>query len=281
MRTLVAIPVFNESRHIRLVLERVLTHAGNVLVVDDGSTDDSSVILSSLPVDVIRHCVNRGYGRSLIDAFRFAASENYDWIITMDCDEQHEPERLPQFFDAIARNDADIISGSRYLLSPSGDALASAPGDRRRINRTITDEINSILGARLGTPLTDSFCGFKAHRVAAMRRLELSEDGYAFPMQLWARAAAHALRVREIPVDLIYNDPNRSFGETLNDPEVRLRHYREVLHREIALSADRPEAGASSTRPDRRFAPARSADSASPRRAGKQRSAPDCRDCSR
>lgn len=239
MRTLVAIPVYNESRHLRAVVDRVLEYAGNVLVVDDGSTDDSAALLGSLPVDVIRHCVNRGYGRSLIDAFRFAASEKYDWVVTMDSDEQHEPERLPEFFNAIERNDADIISGSRYLNAPTEAALALAPGDRRRINGLITDEINALLSHRLGARLTDSFCGFKAHRVGPTNKLDLSEDGYAFPMQLWARAAAHGLRVREIPVDLIYNDPNRTFGEALDDPEKRLRHYREVLHREMALSAER------------------------------------------
>ncbi|MBL8874229.1 MAG: glycosyltransferase family 2 protein [Phycisphaerae bacterium] len=239
MRTLVAIPVYNESRHLRAVLDRVLEHAGNVLVIDDGSTDDSAALLSSMPVDVIRHCVNRGYGRSLIDAFRFADSERYDWVITMDSDEQHEPERLPEFFEAIEQNDADIISGSRYLRAPTQEALALAPGDRRRINGLITAEINALLAQRLGTKLTDSFCGFKAHRVNATNRLELSEDGYAFPMQLWARAAAHGLRVKEIPVDLIYNDPNRSFGTALDNPDARLKHYREVLHREIALSGER------------------------------------------
>ncbi|MGH7243142.1 MAG: glycosyltransferase family 2 protein [Phycisphaerales bacterium] len=239
MRTLIAIPVYNEAKHLRAVIERVLEHAGNVLVVDDGSTDDSASLLATMPVDVIRHCVNRGYGRSLIDAFRFAGSEKYDWVITMDSDEQHEPERLPEFFDAIEKNDADIISGSRYLKAPTEAALALAPGDRRRINGLITEEINSLLSHRLGTKLTDSFCGFKAHRVSATNRLDLSEDGYAFPMQLWARAAAHGLRVREIPVDLIYNDPNRTFGAILNDPEARLRHYRDVLHHEIAMSGER------------------------------------------
>jgi len=237
---LIAIPVYNESKHLRAVIDRVLDHAGNVLVVDDGSTDDSAALLAALPVDVIRHCVNRGYGRSLIDAFHFAASEKYDWVITMDADEQHEPERLPEFFEAIAKNDADIISGSRYLMAPTLEALALAPGDRRRINGLITEEINSLLSRRFGAKLTDSFCGFKAHRVSATNRLGLSEDGYAFPMQLWARAAAHGLRVREIPVDLIYNDPNRTFGAALDDPEARLKHYREVLHREIANSVDRP-----------------------------------------
>lgn len=244
MRILVAIPVFNEVAHVERVVQRVLEHAGNVLVVDDGSTDGTSGVLATLPVDVVRHCVNRGYGHSLIDAFRFAHAEGYDWVVTMDCDEQHEPERLPEFFAAIeqehaARDGAAIISGSRYLREPDAQALALAPTDRRRINRLLTAEINERFSDRFGARLTDSFCGFKAHRVGPTAALQLTEGGYAFPMQLWARAAAAGLRVREIPVDLIYNDPSRTFGEGLDDPEARLRHYREVLHREIACVARR------------------------------------------
>ncbi|MFO0859322.1 MAG: glycosyltransferase family 2 protein [Phycisphaerales bacterium] len=270
MRTLIAIPVYNESRHLRRVIDRVLEFAGNVLVIDDGSTDESATLLSRMPVDVIRHCVNRGYGRSLIDAFRYGASEKYDWVITMDSDEQHEPERLPEFFRAIEQNEADIISGSRYLREPSAEALATAPGDRRRINRVITEEINALLSSKLGTTLTDSFCGFKAHRVSAMNKLELTEDGYAFPMQLWARAAAHGLRVREIPVDLIYNDPNRTFGEALNNPEARLKHYREVLHRELALASDKAHGAHSGS--------CREAGLAEPERRTRRADRKDCRE---
>lgn len=233
MRTLIAIPVFNEEKHVERILNRVLNHAGNVLIIDDGSTDRTADLIARYPVDVIRHAVNRGYGRSLQHAFAWAVAEGYDWLITMDADEQHEPDEIPRFLDEADRNGADIISGSRYLPeSADGDA---APSDRRAVNQMITDELNG----RLGLNLTDSFCGFKAYRVRPLSRLRLDVDGYAFPMQLWVQAVANGLKIREVPVARIYNDPNRTFGAALDDPDVRLAHYREVLHRELRRCADR------------------------------------------
>ncbi|MBM4107378.1 MAG: glycosyltransferase family 2 protein [Phycisphaerae bacterium] len=227
MRALIAIPVFNEARTLRRVLDAVLIHAGNVLVIDDGSTDGSTRILSDYPIDVIRHAVNRGYGRSIRDAFMWARRERYDWVVTMDCDEQHEPSAIPDFLAAAEGDDADVISGSRYLTADApGDA---PPAERVRINRLMTEEIN----ARFGLSLTDAFCGYKAFRVAGLRRLRLTASGYAFPMQFWAQAVAAGLRIRELPVRRIYMDFSRSFGGSLDDPGRRLAHYRRVLHREI------------------------------------------------
>ncbi len=237
MRILTAIPVFNEQRHVTRVLEEVRRYADEILVIDDGSTDDTPLLLARQRVEVIRHAQNRGYGRSMIDAFRWAQCYRYDWLITMDCDEQHEPASLPSFHAAMAGNDADVISGSRYLDSRlCGDP---PPPDRRAINVEITRLINDRLGLRL----TDGFCGYKAYRLSAIRRLCLSEPGYAFPLQFWVQAVAKGLRVREIPVRLIYNDPNRSFGGPLDDAAVRRGHYIEVFEREMARFPDRfPEA---------------------------------------
>ncbi len=237
MRTLIAIPVYNEQKYVRRVLDRVLRHAENVLVVDDGSTDETPRLLSEFPIDQIRHRGNRGYGRSLVDAFRWSIVEGYDWLITMDCDEQHEPAAIPGFIDAAAADDCDIISGSRYF-SENVEA-SSAPGDRRKINQTITAELNCRLSSAIGCTLTDAFCGFKAYRVQSLREMALTETGYAFPMQFWVQAAAARMRVKELPVKLIYNDPNRSFGGNLDNPDTRLNHYREVLHSEILRQRER------------------------------------------
>ena len=237
MRVLVAIPVYNEEKYVDSVLERVLQFAPDVLVIDDGSTDATPCMLPKHRVEVIRHAENRGYGRSLGDAFRWADAFDFDWVITMDCDEQHEPAAIPRFVEAIESNEWDIISGSRYLEN-TGDG-DSPPADRRSINKEITAELNT----RLGLQLTDAFCGFKAHRTEALRSLSLTEKGYAFPMQFWVQSVAAQLRITEIPVRLIYNDPTRSFGGPLNDAVQRMAHYRQVLHCELERCAERlPEA---------------------------------------
>ncbi|MGN6507269.1 MAG: glycosyltransferase family 2 protein [Tepidisphaeraceae bacterium] len=228
MRTLVAIPVYNERKYVADVLRRVRSYHSDILCVDDCSTDGTGEFLATQPdIHVVRHAVNQGYGRSIIDAFDFAAQHGYDWVITMDCDEQHEPEMIPAFLAAIEAGDADIISGSRYTDLNANDDLA--PGDRRAINMTITSVLNELLGLSL----TDSFCGFKAHRVSAMQTLKLDEAGYAFPLQLWPRAYAAGLRIVELPVKRIYNDPNRTFGGNLDDAKRRLAHYMDVLKQEL------------------------------------------------
>ena len=230
---LVAVPVYNEQQYVRPVLAEIRKYADDLLVIDDGSTDRTPSLLAELPVDVIRHAGNRGYGRSIRDAFRWAQCYRYDWLITMDCDEQHEPASLPDFHKAIERDTADVLSGSRYLSTEQcGDP---PPADRRAINAEITQQLNE----RLGYELTDAFCGFKAYRVAALKPLKLDVDGYAMPLQFWVQAAAHGLRVEEVPIRLIYNDPNRSFGGPLDDAEQRLAHYMDVLNRELQRCADK------------------------------------------
>lgn len=243
MRTLVAIPVYNEQKYVASVLERVREHADHILVIDDGSTDATPQLLANFPVEVIRHSTNRGYGHSLLDAFRWAAVDGFDWVITMDCDEQHEPASIPDFLEAARENRADIISGSRYLIPVSEQAsIGSPPPERRAVNAEITEELNR----RLGLSLTDAFCGFKAYRVGALAGMSLDENGYAFPMQFWVQAVAAGLSISEIPIKLIYNDMTRSFGGPLDDRDIRLQHYRRVLHCELTRCAKRlpPEATA-------------------------------------
>lgn len=241
MRVLTAIPVYNEQDHIEPILREVLGHAGDVLVVDDGSTDATPDRLRAFPtVQVIRHPKNRGYGAGLQSAFRRAIDGGYDALVTLDCDGQHEPRRIPEVCAPLA--DYDIVSGSRYLKV--FDPTQAPPEARRRINVEVTAWLNQ----RLGLNLTDAFCGFKAYRTPALKCLDITDDGYAMPIQLWVQAVACGLSIVEVPVPLIYLDENRAFGGALDNAEYRLNHYREVFDaalRRAGSAVDAPTGGRS------------------------------------
>lgn len=243
-RFLLAIPAYNEERYLRGVLCEARAQVSDILVVDDGSTDGTPGILAGEPdLRVIRHAVNLGYGRSLARAFEFAVEEGFDWLITMDCDEQHQPAFIAKFMSAARADHADLISGSRYLAKFDGDG--QPPSDRRMINARITE----LLNHRLGLDITDAFCGFKAYRVAWLGDLSITEPGYAMPLQVWVQAARADLRIVELPVRLIYGDATRQFGGGLDEPAVRYQYYLDVLGAELGDHAKRvASAGGESVR---------------------------------
>lgn len=103
------------------------------------------------------------------------------------------------------------------------------------INRQITRDLNELLNLNL----TDAFCGFKAYRVKALENLDISDDGYAMPLQLWVQAAMLGLSIIEVPVPLIYLDLNRSFGGSLDNGQQRLQYYRDCIDRSVLAMKDR------------------------------------------
>ena len=243
---LTALPVYNEVRHVSAVLDEVLRFTPEVLVVDDGSTDGTSQLLATRrDVRVVRHADNRGYGAALATAFAATLAGDFDGLVTIDCDGQHQPRLIPDFIAAASGpQGADIVSGSRYLRRFPGDS--EPPAARQRVNAEITSEINE----RLGLALTDAFCGFKAYSRRALECLHVTELGYAMPLEVWVQAAAAGLRIVELPVPLLYLDLARSFGGALDDAATRLAYYRRVL--DSAASATCPHSDASTKLPSLR-----------------------------
>jgi dolichol-phosphate mannosyltransferase len=228
MKYLTAIPIYNEERNLESVLAEIRRYSPNILIVNDGSTDRSGELLGrQRDVQIISHPVNRGYGAALASAFRHAIASDFDVLVTVDCDGQHEPARIPVLLEAV--HDADIVSGSRYLREFRANT-GPAPEDRRAINATITTELNHLLGLEL----TDAFCGFKAYRREALAQLHITETGWGMPLQLWVQAARLRLRIKEVGVPRVYLDPTRAFGGMLDDAAQRLAYYRRVIADAVA-----------------------------------------------
>lgn len=225
----VLMPVYNEVGSVAFVLDAVRVHYdGEVLVVDDGSTDGTGAVLASRSdVTVVTHPTNGGYGRALAEGIAIARARGVSKLVTMDCDGQHEPCHIRQFLMALDGG-ADIVSGSRYL--PDSRSVGVAPENRREINERVTDEVNRVTG----WTLTDAFCGFKAYRLSSLDDIRLEEPGYAMPVELWAKAYRKGLVVQELAVERIYYDHDRSFGQDLDDPEARFGYYMRVWKRALA-----------------------------------------------
>lgn len=233
-RTCVVMPVYNEAATVAEVLDAVREHFdGWVVVVDDGSTDGTADLAARRSdVIVVSHPENRGYGASLASGFSAALELGAAEIITMDCDGQHEPRHIIEFCRELESCGADIVSGSRYL--PGSGATGAVPPERMAVNRRVTEVVNAVTGWRL----TDAFCGFKAYKADALRRVPVDEPGYAMPLEFWARAWKAGLTVCEMPVERIYNDHDRSFGQDLDDAERRFAYYMAVWERALAEGAE-------------------------------------------
>jgi len=233
---LILIPIYNEQKHIFNVLREVRKFSQNdIVIINDGSTDESQIIVEEISscaklkgnIIILNHLKNEGYGKSLVDGINYAQNNKYKYLLTLDCDEQHEPELIPQFYKEIKKGEHDIVSGSRYLSLQK--QINSPPEDRYKINRKITELINNITDYSL----TDSFCGFKVYRVESFKKLKLTEKGYGFPLQIWIQAYKNNLKVKELAVSMIYMDKNRTFGNRLDNPETRLKYYLKIINREV------------------------------------------------
>ncbi len=227
MNALIALPAFNEKKYVNDLISQIKEYDLDILVIDDGSTDGTQKYLSEISdIKLITHPKNLGYGYTIIDAFKYGILAGYEYLVTMDCDGQHMPDEIPTFLDHISKY--DIVSGSRYFISD--EYSQNIPPDRYAINRKITEELNKMTNLNL----TDSFCGFKAYKVCVLKKMNLTENGYGMPLQLWMQAWKLGLHIKEIPVRLIYNDSSKRFGGQLDNPVTRLEYYREIMISEMS-----------------------------------------------
>jgi len=154
--TLVIVPAFNEEGNIKAVLNGVkkeVPHA-DILVVDDCSRDGTRNMARALGVRVITHPFHLGYGVSLQTGFKYATKKNYDFIIQMDGDMQHEPKCIGTLLDKLKESDADVVIGSRFLNKKS-----YKPGPVRRLGMALFASIASLF---IGQKITDATSGFRA-----------------------------------------------------------------------------------------------------------------------
>jgi phosphohistidine swiveling domain-containing protein len=235
LKTLVFVPVFNEEQTVKGVLEQIQEYtSADILVVNDGSTDDSLArITESNVAYVISHERNMGAGAALISGFKFAVEQDYDVVVTLDADGQHEPRYINDLLDAIG--DVDMVVGSRYLLD--SQQKSQPPRDRANALQALNDLVREYTGYNI----TDCASGFRAYKVSSLRKLRVTEKGYGWPFQLWIQAYKAGFKVKEVPISLLYLDYKRGAHGEFGSMKEAMDKAKNIMSQELKETNSRTD----------------------------------------
>ena len=220
MRWVAVIPAFNAERTIGSVTVATAKHIpkDRILVVDDGSSDQTAFYAQQAGVEVLRRPANGGKGRALRDGFERALKWNPDWILCLDADGQHDPAFIPLFQEMSQRGGCDLVIGNRSRRHRHMPLL-----------RRFSNRISSILLSwRTGQKLDDVQCGYRAIRADFLRRLELRSEKYDIEAEMILQTCRRRGRIEWIPITAIYHgQPSfiRKFPETLRFLKLLFRSW--------------------------------------------------------
>lgn len=201
-RLLVVLPAYNEARGIRRIIDAVREQVvGDVLVVDDGSVDETAAEARMGGARVAVHPVNLGYGAALQTGYRFALRHGYDAVLQLDADGQHDPLSIPRLLAAL--HDADVVVGSRFL-----DPGSYRPPLARRVGMWLFGKVASALAGRR---ITDPTSGFQAISREALRFYAHERYPMDYPdADVLAMVARSGLRLAEVPARMLASPAGKS-----------------------------------------------------------------------
>jgi glycosyltransferase involved in cell wall biosynthesis len=217
---LAGIAAYNEARYVGSVVLQARQYVDEVIVVDDGSTDNTARVAELAGATIIRHAENRGKGAAIQSILAEAKKRNPDILVLLDADAQHDPNEIPALIKPISEG-FDLVIGSR-------EAQKDKTPRYRRLGQKVIFQ-----SARLAskTNISDSESGFRALSPKAINDLELKENGFAIESEMITRAADKNLKITEVPISNIYTKD----GSTLNP----IRHGVDVLSRIIVMISQR------------------------------------------
>ena len=204
---LVVIPAFNEEKFLEELIKRIERHfpPQNILVVDDGSTDNTYEIARNLGVLTLRNQPNRGKGFALNRGFQFAVEHGFDGVITMDADLQHDPDEIPLFIEAYDQG-CDVVIGSRWR------DLGSMPLDRYLSNRLTTTIIDTLAGCRV----EDTQSGYRLIKSDVLKKVRVKASHYDAESELIVKAARAGFKICNVPIKTIYGQEESSINKFLD-----------------------------------------------------------------
>ncbi len=198
------IPAYNEASRIAQVVRDAKRYVHTVIVVDDGSTDQTGEIAKKEGAFVVQHLENGGAGAATMTGIDAARAMGATTVVTLDADGQHDPADIPLLLKPIADDQADIVFANRF-------------GQRNHIpaiRRAFNGIGNVVTLFATGKWVSDSQCGFKVFGPRALREVELRMRGFEFCTEIVREAAQHHWRTDEIPTKVLYSEYTLAKGQS-------------------------------------------------------------------
>jgi glycosyltransferase involved in cell wall biosynthesis len=204
VKTVAIIPAYNEGSRVAQVVRDALGYVDRVIVVDDGSTDDTAEHARAAGALLVRHIENSGAGAATMTGIEAARAIGADAIITLDADEQHDAHDIPALLAPIREGRADIVFANRF-------------GRKNRIPliRRIFNAVGNLLTlCATGRWVPDSQCGYKAFGPRAAEQVDLRMGGFEFCTEIVREAVQHRWRIVHVPVKVLYSEYTLAKGQS-------------------------------------------------------------------
>lgn len=204
MRIVAVIPAYNEATRIAGIVEQVLPLVEKVIVVDDGSSDDTGDAAEKVGALVVRHIENSGAGAATMTGIEAARRLNAEAVVTLDADEQHDPGDIPALLVPIKEGKADIAFANRF-------------GQRNRIpfiRRLFNSIGNLVTFVATGKWVSDSQCGFKVFGPKALSQVTIRMSGFEFCTEIVRECVQHKWRTAQVPAKVMYSEYTLAKGQS-------------------------------------------------------------------
>ena len=207
-QTWVIVPAFNEGTRILRVLDELIAVVANVVVVDDGSDDDTGLKALTRPVWLVTHRANLGQGAAIQTGIDFALARGAAYIVTFDADGQHRPQDIPALLSSLQRNEADFALGSRFLGSAKGMPVS------RHILLKLAVLVTRVLS---GVKLTDAHNGLRAMTRRGAASLQIRHNRMEHASEIIDQIKQRGLKCTEVPVQIRYTADTLAKGQRMSD----------------------------------------------------------------
>ncbi|MBP7005874.1 glycosyltransferase family 2 protein [Patescibacteria group bacterium] len=211
MRVFAVIPAYHEAERLPGVLDAIAPHVEGMVVVDDGSRDETASVVTHPKAVVLRHPLNRGQGAALRTGTVAALELGADVIVHVDADGQHDPEGIARVVAPICDGSADVVLGSRFLtIRPEG-----MPSMRRVLLMGVRQFNRWVVG--IPGRVTDPQSGFRAFSAMAARQIDFQQDRMAHASEILRLVTRSSLRWQEVPVRVRYTEDSLRKGQKATD----------------------------------------------------------------